>query len=88
MPLVGFQPTTPVFERAKTVHALDSRDMQINAVACTFSVLLSSNVGAVYKYIDSRYSILLIACYVSPTATLRLEQAEIKLHLKVREDSD
>jgi hypothetical protein len=23
MPLVGFDPTTPVFERAKTVHALD-----------------------------------------------------------------
>jgi hypothetical protein len=24
MPLVGFEPTIPVFERAKTVHALDS----------------------------------------------------------------
>jgi hypothetical protein len=24
MPLVGFEPTTPVLERAKTVHALDS----------------------------------------------------------------
>jgi hypothetical protein len=23
MPLVGFEPTTPVFERAKTFHALD-----------------------------------------------------------------
>jgi hypothetical protein len=23
MPGVGFEPTTPVFERAKTVHALD-----------------------------------------------------------------
>jgi hypothetical protein len=23
MPRVGFQPTTPVFERAKTVHVLD-----------------------------------------------------------------
>jgi hypothetical protein len=23
MPLVRFEPTTPVFERAKTVHALD-----------------------------------------------------------------
>jgi hypothetical protein len=23
MPLVGFEPTTPVFERAKTVHVLD-----------------------------------------------------------------
>jgi hypothetical protein len=23
MSLVGFEPTTPVFERAKTVHALD-----------------------------------------------------------------
>jgi hypothetical protein len=23
MPLVGFEPTTPVFERAKTVHAVD-----------------------------------------------------------------
>jgi hypothetical protein len=24
MPQVGFEPTIPVFERAKTVHALDS----------------------------------------------------------------
>jgi hypothetical protein len=24
MPQVGFEPTTPVLERAKTVHALDS----------------------------------------------------------------
>jgi hypothetical protein len=24
MPEVGFEPTIPVFERAKTVHALDS----------------------------------------------------------------
>jgi hypothetical protein len=24
MPGVGFEPTTPVFERAKTIHALDS----------------------------------------------------------------
>jgi hypothetical protein len=24
MPRVGFEPTIPVFERAKTVHALDS----------------------------------------------------------------
>jgi hypothetical protein len=23
MPLMGFEPTTPVFERAKTVHGLD-----------------------------------------------------------------
>jgi hypothetical protein len=23
MPLVGFEPTIPLFERAKTVHALD-----------------------------------------------------------------
>jgi hypothetical protein len=23
MPLVGFEPMTPVFERAKTVHAID-----------------------------------------------------------------
>jgi hypothetical protein len=26
MPEVGFEPTIPVFERAKTVHALDHAD--------------------------------------------------------------
>jgi hypothetical protein len=29
MPLVGFEPTTPVLERAKTVHALDRKDTVI-----------------------------------------------------------
>jgi hypothetical protein len=30
MPQVGFEPTIPVFERAKTVHALDSTDTVID----------------------------------------------------------
>jgi hypothetical protein len=29
MPRVGFEPTIPVFERAKTVHALDRADTVI-----------------------------------------------------------
>jgi hypothetical protein len=39
MPLVGFEPTTPVFERAKTVHALDSV-----AVVIGQQFLLVSNI--------------------------------------------
>jgi hypothetical protein len=30
MPRVGFEPTAPVFERAKTVHALDRADIMID----------------------------------------------------------
>jgi hypothetical protein len=30
MPRVGFEPTIPVFERAKTVHALDHATTTVN----------------------------------------------------------
>jgi hypothetical protein len=33
MPLAGFEPTIPVFERAKTVHALDSEATVIGTTA-------------------------------------------------------
>jgi hypothetical protein len=39
MPRVGFEPTTPVFERAKTVHALD----RTVTVIGHFSTLLTLN---------------------------------------------
>jgi hypothetical protein len=32
MPRVGFKPTTPVFERAKTFHALDRADTVVGTV--------------------------------------------------------
>jgi hypothetical protein len=32
MPRVGFEPATPVFERAKTVHVLDGTDTVIGAL--------------------------------------------------------
>jgi hypothetical protein len=32
MPRVGLEPTTPVFQRAKTVHALDRADTVIDSV--------------------------------------------------------
>jgi hypothetical protein len=35
MPLVGFEPTIPVFERAKTVHALD-RATTVIGVVCKY----------------------------------------------------
>jgi hypothetical protein len=41
MPRVGFEPTTPVFERAKTVHALDS-------VAFVIGVRLSCSAAITY----------------------------------------
>jgi hypothetical protein len=48
MPRVGFDPTTPVFERAKTVHALD-------LVATVFGSVLSyiclSNDGLTLQFI-------------------------------------
>jgi hypothetical protein len=34
IPQVGFEPTNPVFERAKTVHALDSAATVIGPLAC------------------------------------------------------
>jgi hypothetical protein len=39
MPLVGFEPMAPVFERAKTVHALDRA-----ATAIGFAVLTADNM--------------------------------------------
>jgi hypothetical protein len=33
MPYVGFEPTIPVFERAKTVHALDGAATVIGKVS-------------------------------------------------------
>jgi hypothetical protein len=38
MPLVGFEPTIPVLERAKTVHALDNADTVIGSVNVIHSI--------------------------------------------------
>jgi hypothetical protein len=37
MPRVGFEPTTPVFQRAKTVHALDRAATVIGKQTATFN---------------------------------------------------
>jgi shikimate 5-dehydrogenase len=36
MPLLGFEPTIPVFERANTVHALDSAATVIGIINTIF----------------------------------------------------
>jgi hypothetical protein len=41
MPQVGFEPMTPVFERAKTVHVLDRA-----ATIISFSLILATVVRA------------------------------------------
>jgi hypothetical protein len=35
MPRLGFEPTIPVFERAKTVHALDRAATVIASITCS-----------------------------------------------------
>jgi hypothetical protein len=47
MPPVGFEPTTPVFERAKTVHALDRAVTVIGNVGCC-SPKFSGNVDLTF----------------------------------------
>jgi hypothetical protein len=39
MPGVGFEPTIPVFERAKTVHALDYAATVIGFITVTIDLL-------------------------------------------------
>jgi hypothetical protein len=39
MPPMGFEPTTPVFERAKTVHALDCAASVIGGVLYSAELL-------------------------------------------------
>jgi hypothetical protein len=41
MPQVGFEPTIPVFERAKTVHVLDRADLYLYYSICLHGVVLN-----------------------------------------------
>jgi hypothetical protein len=41
MPRVEFEPTTPVFQRAKTVHALDHPDTVIGLTLINFAKILN-----------------------------------------------
>jgi hypothetical protein len=41
MPQLGFEPTTPVFERSKTVHALDRAVTVIGTKECYWSKFTS-----------------------------------------------
>jgi hypothetical protein len=47
MPKVRFEPTIPVFERAKTVHAIDRAATVIGCTGNTFSKF--SNIASVYN---------------------------------------
>jgi hypothetical protein len=42
MPWVGFEPTIPAFEQAKTVHALDIADTVIGQLILYISILSSN----------------------------------------------
>jgi hypothetical protein len=45
MPQVGFEPTFPAFERAKTVHALDRAVTVIGYIKIKlFNIILSSTI--------------------------------------------
>jgi hypothetical protein len=46
MPLLGFEPTIPLFERAKTVHALD-RPATVVGSSCTVLLKLERIVIAI-----------------------------------------
>jgi hypothetical protein len=46
LPRVGFEPTTPVFERTKTVHALDRADTVIGSTAVVCLHLFEENVAS------------------------------------------
>jgi hypothetical protein len=49
MPWVGFEPTIPVFERAKTVHVWDRAAIVIGAELLTFFVQITSRKGTVRR---------------------------------------
>jgi uncharacterized membrane protein len=42
MPLVGFEPMTPVFEQAKTVHALDRAATVIGVDFLSFKLIINA----------------------------------------------
>jgi hypothetical protein len=45
MPQVGFEPTIPVFARAKTVHALDRAAAVIGCYAFSINTLRTGNLN-------------------------------------------
>jgi hypothetical protein len=49
MPRVGFEPTAPVFERAKTVHALDRAATVISTRSCYDTKFCSAGYGGYRK---------------------------------------
>jgi hypothetical protein len=67
MPRVGFEPTIPVFERAKTVHALDRAAVVIgNApyrdVETDKNPTSSSTEKEMQQWVQKEYSTRLIVC--------------------------
>jgi hypothetical protein len=44
MPRVEFEPTTPIFERAKAVHALDRAATVIGHFVITVSIMASESI--------------------------------------------
>jgi membrane glycosyltransferase len=54
MPRVGSEPTTPVFERAKAIHALDRAATVIGAMNYVTCKLWLSHVNAHYPKVISQ----------------------------------
>jgi hypothetical protein len=58
MPRMGFEPTIPVFERAKTVHALDR-------AATVFGSYKTAKFVAMGSSVSSRLSMILRSYFLS-----------------------
>jgi hypothetical protein len=55
MPQVGFEPTIPVFKRAKTVHALD-REVSMKGEVCNYSIRVQ-NKHRILTFLKSNHYI-------------------------------
>jgi hypothetical protein len=78
MTQVGFEPTIPVFKRAKTVHSLD-REATMNGEVCKYCIQVQ-NKHKILKFLKSNHCIE----YVNETWFLALSEEHI---LKVTENT-
>jgi hypothetical protein len=55
MPRVGFEPTVPAFERAKTIHA---SDRAVTVIGCTHFTFIKNRMKNIYSRPTSLHSIV------------------------------
>jgi hypothetical protein len=58
MPWVGFEPTIPVFEWAKTVHALDRTAIVIGFYGCTGIFYTLRELLNLFRFLLLQYSLI------------------------------